>query len=134
MTIAEVAKKYDLTADTLRYYERSGLIPPVERTPGGIRNYGEGDCNWIELVKCMRGAGVSIEALAEYCELTRQGDGTITARKELLMEERRRLREKQEILQKTLDRLNYKIGRYEEAEKTGRLEWEKSRDDGKDCW
>ena len=64
MTIAEVSKKYEISADTLRYYERVGLIPPVPRTSGGIRDYDEASCGWIELMKCLRAAGVQIEALS----------------------------------------------------------------------
>lgn len=129
MTITEVSKKYDLTQDTLRYYERIGLIPPVARTKSGIRNYDEGACAWIELAKCMRSAGISIEALIEYCELTQQGDGTITARKNVLVEERRKLRDKMEDMKKTLDRLDHKIDVYETAEKTGVLSWKKPQDE-----
>ena len=66
MRIAEASQKYDITADTLRYYERIGLIPPVNRNANGIRNYTKEDCNWVEFIKCMRGAGLSIEVLIEY--------------------------------------------------------------------
>ena len=77
MTIAEVSRKYDISADTLRYYERIGLIPPVPRTRGGLRDYGEESCGWIQLMKCMRAAGVQIEALIEYVDLFQQGDATL---------------------------------------------------------
>ena len=73
MTIAEVSEKYGLTADTLRYYERVGLLPPVPRTSGGIRDYGEKDCGWIEFIKCMRGAGLPVEVLIDYVQLFQQG-------------------------------------------------------------
>ena len=73
MTIAEASKKYDISADTLRYYERIGLIPPVPRTKSGIRDYDEASCGWIQLMKCMRKAGVQIEALIEYVALYQQG-------------------------------------------------------------
>jgi len=115
MTIAEVGKKYDISADTLRYYERIGLIPNVNRTQSGIRNYSEEDCRWIEFIKCMRSAGLPIEVLMEYVSLFQQGDSTIEARKELLTDQRRKLLEKMEEMQKTLDRLNYKIGSYEKT-------------------
>jgi DNA-binding transcriptional MerR regulator len=123
MTITEVAKLYDISADTLRYYERIGLIPPVLRTKSGNRDYDKESCSWIELAKCMRSAGVTIEALIEYCALTQRGDSTITARKELLIDERVKILEKMDEMQKTLERLNYKISVYAEAEKTGILEW-----------
>lgn len=115
MTIAEVSKKYGLSADTLRYYERIGLIPPVPRTKGGVRDYGEESCGWIELMKCMRAAGVQIEALIEYVNLFRQGDSTIGARKALLMEQRDQLLARMEEMQSSLNLLNEKIDRYEQS-------------------
>ena len=109
MTIAEVCKKYDITADTLRYYERIGLIPRVPRTSGGIRDYDEESCGWIELMKCMRKAGVEIEALIEYVALFKQGDETIDARKGILIEQRRRLEERMADMQRSLDTWELKI-------------------------
>lgn len=113
MTIAEVSKKYELSPDTLRYYERIGLIPPVPRNKSGIRDYDQSSCQWIELMKCMRAAGVQIEALIEYVALFQQGDSTIDARKALLMEQRDRLVARMAEMQQSLDRLNDKIRRYE---------------------
>ena len=115
MTIAEVSKRYDISPDTLRYYERIGLIPPVPRNKSGIRDYGEESCSWIELMKCMRRAGVQIEALIEYVALFQQGDSTIAARKALLVEQREQLIQRMENMQKSLDRLNYKIQNYEKS-------------------
>ena len=94
MTIAETAKKYDISADTLRYYERIGLIPPVPRTRSGIRDYDESSCGWVEFTKCMRGAGLQIEALIEYVSLFRQGDETSDARRAILIEQRGQLAER----------------------------------------
>ena len=127
MTIKEVAEKYGISGDTLRYYERVGMIPPVSRTPSGIRDYGEQDLGWVELVLCMRGAGLPIEAIIEYVKLFRMGDSTFGARLELLREQRDELLEKKATIEATIDRLNYKIERYEEAVRTGHLSW----DDGK---
>lgn len=115
MTIAEVSRRYELSADTLRYYERIGLIPPVPRTSGGIRDYDETSCQWIELMKCMRGAGVQIEALIEYVALFQQGDETVDARKAILVEQREQLMARMEEMQASLDRLNDKIERYEQG-------------------
>ena len=80
MTIAEVSRKYDITADTLRYYERIGLIPHVPRSKSGIRDYDEASCRWIELMKCMRKAGVQIEALIAYVALYQKGDSKLENR------------------------------------------------------
>ena len=113
MTIAETSRKYNMTADTLRYYERIGLIPPVPRTKGGIRNYDENSCRWIELMKCLRSAGVQIEALIEYAALSRQGEGTEERRKAILIEQREQLLARMEEMQRSLDRLNYKIENYD---------------------
>ena len=115
MTITEVSKKYDLSQDTLRYYERIGLIPSVNRKKSGIRDYTEEDCRWIEFIKCMRNAGLPIEVLFEYFRLFQQGDATIEARKELLTEQRKQLITRIEDMQETLERLNYKIDSYEQA-------------------
>ena len=114
MTIAEVSKKYDISADTLRYYERIGLNPPVTRNRSGIRDYTEADCRWVEFAKCMRGAGLQVEALVEYVALFQQGDETVPARKRLLIEQRDQLFERMALLQQTLERLNRKIEGYEQ--------------------
>jgi len=113
MTITQVSKKYGLSADTLRYYERIGLITGINRNKSGIRDYHEEDCKWIEFIKCMRNAGLSIEVLIEYVTLFRQGDGTIGKRKELLIEQRKNLIEKMEGMKETLKRLDHKIEQYD---------------------
>ena len=115
MTITEVCEKFDISQDTLRYYERIGLIPRVNRNKSGIRDYTEEDCNWVEFIKCMRGAGLPIEVLIEYVGLFQQGDETIEARKELLIDQRKQLITKMEDMKKTLERLNYKIAVYEQV-------------------
>ena len=113
MTITEVAEKYGLSTDTLRYYERVGLIAPVQRTKGGIRNYGEIDCRAVEFIKCMRGAGVAIEALVEYVSLFQKGDKTRKARRDILLKERDLLMVRFTEMQKALDKLNFKIANYD---------------------
>ena len=114
MTIAEVSKKYDLTADTIRYYERIGLIPTIPRTKNGIRDFDEESCSWIEFIKCMRNAGRELEILLEYVNLFRQGKNTVKARKKLLEEQREKLKEKQESINVTIERLDYKLELYDE--------------------
>lgn len=125
MTIKEVSEKYGLSQDTLRYYEKIGVIPPVTRTSGGIRNYTEKDISWVANAVCMRNAGLPVEVIAEYCRLFSMGDSTIGARLELLTEQRKKLIEQKEQLEAEISRLDYKIGRYEIAVKTGVLSWEK---------
>ena len=115
MKIAAVCEQYDISPDTLRYYERIGLIPPVNRNGSGIRDYNEVDVRRVEFIKCMRSAGLPIETLIEYVALVQQGDKTIEARKEILIEQREHLIARMAEMQKTLDVLDYKIKVYENA-------------------
>ena len=115
MKIAEVSEKYGLSVDTLRYYERVGLIPPVNRNGGGIRDYNELDLRRVDFIKCMRSAGLPVEVLIDYVALVQQGDKTIEARKEILVEQRKLLMDRMSEMQKTLDILNHKIEVYEKA-------------------
>lgn len=112
MTIAEVSKMYELTADTLRYYERIGLIPPVTRNSSGNRDYTEDDCKWVQFIKCMRNAGLSIETLIEYVNLFQKNYDTSVERKALLLEQRRIIEGKIEELKNTLSYLDVKIEGY----------------------
>lgn len=116
MMIAEVSEKFNVSQDTLRYYERIGLIPRVNRNKSGIRNYTEEDCKWVHFIKCMRQrAGLPVEVLIEYVGLFQQGDETFEARKELLIEQRELLIIKIEDMKKTLEILDDKIARYEQT-------------------
>lgn len=113
MKIAEVSKKYGVSSDTLRYYERVGLLHRVPRNASGVRDYGEADCARIEFVKCMRNAGVPIETLIEYLQLYEQGDETAPRRKALLIEQRDLIQQRIDAMQEGLNRLNTKIESYE---------------------
>jgi DNA-binding transcriptional MerR regulator len=115
MKIAAVSERYGISSDTLRYYERIGLIPPVNRNESGIRDYNEIDVRRVEFIKCMRSAGLPIEALIEYVGLVQQGDKTIEARKEILKEQRQQLVTRIKEMQNTLDILDHKIKVYENA-------------------
>jgi DNA-binding transcriptional MerR regulator len=121
MTIAEAGVQYGLSTDTLRYYERIGLIPPVTRNRSGIRSYSEMDCQWVGFIKRMRTAGIPVETLIDYVRLFRQGEETRETRKAILREQRKLLAVRIAELQKTLDKLDYKIANYDdivfEAEK-----------------
>ena len=111
MTIKEVSEQLSITQDTLRYYEKAGMIPPVTRTERGIRDYQEEDLEWVKLATCMRNAGLPVKVMIDYLNLYQQGNSTIQARCKLLKE--------------TLERLNYKIAKYEVAVETGKLTWDK---------
>lgn len=111
MTIKEVSKKYGISQDTLRYYEKVGIIRPVTRK-NGIRQYGEQELANIEFVICMRSAGVSVETLIQYIQLFEQGEGTEAMRRQLLIDEREKLKNKIADMNAALEKLNYKIDVY----------------------
>ncbi len=123
MTIKEVSKRCDISADTLRFYEKMKVIPRIERNKSGIRNYTEADLGWINNAKCMRKAGLSIEAIARYVELFMEGETTVSARLELLQEQREILFRRREEIEETITLLNHKIKIYENAAETGNLEF-----------
>jgi DNA-binding transcriptional MerR regulator len=115
MKISEVSEQSGLSVDTLRYYEKVGLIPPVNRTDGGIRDYSELDVRRVDFIKCMRTAGLPVEVLLKYFKLVEQGGETIEVRKEILQTQRARLMVRMAEMQETLDLLNHKIQVYENA-------------------
>ena len=110
----------------MRYYERVGVIPQVNRTSGGIRDYKQQDLDWIENAVCMRNAGVSIETIIEYVGLFLEGDATINARLRLLEDELEQLNSKREQLDQAISKLKFKVSRYKIAAETGILSWEEN--------
>lgn len=126
MIIKEVSEKFELSQDTLRYYERIGMIPKVNRTSGGIRDYTEEDLAWVGLAKCMRSAGLTVEVVVDYVKLFQEGDETISARLTLLEEQRDSLIDQKSKIDEMLDRLDYKIEMYEKAVVSGKLVWNKN--------
>ncbi len=113
MTIKEISEQLNISQDTLRYYEKIGLIKKVPRTLGGIRDYQQEQINNINFIKCMRDAGVSIDALVKYLSLFESDVPTEKERKEILIEEREKLRQKLEQIKVAYEKLNYKIEMYE---------------------
>lgn len=112
MKISEVSELMGLSVDTLRYYEKEGLITNIQRIKT-IRNYTEHDLKRIEFVKCLRGAGVSIQSLKLYLDLVDQGDHTSDQRKDILIAERDRILEEALKIGAVLDLMNTKIHNYE---------------------
>ena len=113
MNIKEVSEKYDLTPDTLRYYERIGVIPPITRDKNGYRDFSETDLNWVYFAKVLRNAGVSVEGLIDYASLSREGGETLGARKAILQEHFDNAEEKIKALQEARDYLKYKLDNFE---------------------
>lgn len=128
LSIKEVSEKYNISQDTLRYYERVGMIPPVNRNASGIRRYDEEDLGWVEMALCMRNAGLPVEVMIEYLKLYQAGKKTIKARLSLLQDQREVLIAQRDNIDVMLERLDYKIERYEIAAKTGKLAWPEAKD------
>lgn len=115
MTISEVSKAFAVTPEALRYYERIGLLPKIEKDKSGHRNYTEQDLDWVYYVTALRKAGVSIDALLQYVSLFREGDATREARRQILLQERARLAERMGEMQKALAYLDLKIENYDQS-------------------
>lgn len=124
LTIKQVSQLYNVSQDTLRYYEKVGMIPTVNRTKSGIRDYQDEDIDWVQMAICMRNAGLPVEVMAEYVKLYQQGDETFKQRLDLLENQYQSLLKQREKIDETLEKLKYKISRYEIAVETGNLSWD----------
>lgn len=114
MNIKETADMFGLTVDTIRYYEKIKVIPPITRDKRGYRTFTRRDLNWIFLVKSLRNAGVSIESLIEFAALSQLNGEERLAQKDILRKQLDELDEKLAALQKTRDLLAYKIDTYDD--------------------
>lgn len=113
MTIREIAAKTNMSTDTLRYYERIGLLPSVPRNAVGIRNYDEYFVNFINFIKKLKASGMSLEHIIDYIRLAEMGDATIQERKKLLAEAREMLLDKINSLQLVAELADYQLRNYE---------------------
>ncbi|WP_027968184.1 stress response transcriptional regulator NmlR [Streptococcus equinus] len=113
MNIKKVSEQTGVSADTIRYYERIGLLPRVRRNKSGIRDFSEQDIATLEFIRCFRRAGMSVESLIEYMNLVEQGEGTEEARMHLLQEQRDKLDARIDELLATRKRMDYKIKNYQ---------------------
>lgn len=112
MTIKEVSERTGVSIDTLRYYERIGVIPPIPRTSSGIRDYDERAIHWVEFIVKFKKAGASLETIIEYIRLAHSGDSTQEARRDLLLDLKQEIETRMQELQECLDLANYKIEHY----------------------
>ena len=113
-SIQEVSKKTGLTAHTLRYYEKEGLLSGVERTQGGFRQYTDEDLERLGLICCLKNTGMSIQEIARFVQLTHEGDHTLEERVELLRAHRERVLERMDEMQKYLDKVTWKLNFFTE--------------------
>lgn len=118
-TVGEIAKKLNVAPSTLRYYDKEGLLPFVERSDGGIRLFKDSDLEGLKMIECLKKTGMSIKDIKTFTELCQLGDSSIHERLQLIDKQRETVLEQQRRLQETLDTLNYKHWYYETAEKAG---------------
>ena len=115
-SITEVSEKYQISSNTLRYYDCLGLLPDIPRQSNGNRYFTENNLKWLEMIICLRHSGIPIETLVNYAELLKQGKGTEKERENLLREQLATLYQKQANLQRSIDRLEHKISLYESGD------------------
>lgn len=121
-TVGEMAKLLGVTASTLRYYDKEGLLPFVERSSGGIRMFQESDIEWLQVIGCMKKAGMSIRDIKQYIEMALQGDETIGLRLDMFRRQREALKAQMEELRHAMEMVEYKCWYYETAKAAGTTE------------
>ena len=112
LTIAEAAERAGISAHTIRYYERAGLLAPIERTDSGHRRFAAEDIEWIVVITKLRATGMSIRRIREYAELVREGDGNELERLALLESHREEVLRRLDEVQRNLELVDYKIALY----------------------
>ncbi len=118
-TVGEMAKKIGVAPSTLRYYDKEGLLPFVERSGGGIRMFKEDDLDWLSIIECLKKTGMPIKEIKKFVDWCIEGDSTIEQRLELIDNQREAVLKQIAQLHETLDTLNYKHWYYETAKKAG---------------
>lgn len=121
-TVGEAAKLLNVAPSTLRYYDKEGLLPFVERSDGGMRVFADKDFGWLRLVECLKKSGLSIKDIKSYLDMTVKGDETIEDRLMLLRRQKEKVERQMEELRQTLNILNYKCWYYETAKEAGTTE------------
>ena len=121
-TVGEMAKLLGVTASTLRFYDKEGLLPFVERSSGGIRMFRESDIEWLRVIECMKKAGMSIKDIRQYIELALKGDDTIELRLMMFRRQKKVLQQKMAEMQHTMAMVEYKCWYYETAKAAGTVE------------
>lgn len=118
-TVGETARRLGVAASTLRYYDKEGLLPFVERSSGGIRMFKESDFEWLSIIECLKKAGMPIKEIRKFIDWCLEGDSTIEQRLQLIQEQKRRVEEQIVQMQETLGVLEYKEWYYEKAKEAG---------------
>lgn len=118
-SIGQVAKKMGLTAHTLRFYEKEGLLPFVRKTSSGLRVFMESDLEWLVIIECLKGCGLQLKDIKQYIDWCQDGDATINQRLELLKQQKQRLTEQMAQINRHMEKIDFKIAYYEDAKTHG---------------
>ena len=118
-TVGEMAKLLGVPTSTLRYYDKEGLLPFVERSPGGMRLFQEKDYEWLQVIECLKKTGMPLKDIRVYVNMAMRGDSTIDDRLKLVLKQRETVLAQMADLQKTLDTLEFKRWYYETAKQAG---------------
>lgn len=118
-TVGEAAKKMGVPASTIRYYDKEGLLPFVERSGGGLRMFKEEDFEWLKIIECLKCTGMSIKEIKEFVDWCVEGDSTIEKRLALITRQREAIKEKLKQTEEALHLLDYKCWYYETAQRAG---------------
>ena len=121
-TISETAAKLGLTAPTLRYYDKEGLLPFIDRSVSGIRLFKDADFEWLHLIECLKATGMPIKDIKQFIDWYTEGDSTLQKRSDMFHERKKIVEEQIESLRKTLDTISYKCWFYDTAVAAGTAE------------
>ncbi len=125
-TVGEMARKIGVAPSTLRYYDKEGLLPNVERSGGGVRLFKDDDLSWLNIIECLKKTGMSIKEIKQFVDWCMEGDSTIEQRLELIDRQREEVERQMKQLKNTLETLEYKHWYYDTAKKAGTCEIHKS--------
>lgn len=118
-SIARAAEICGLTAHTLRYYDKEGLLPFVERTNAGIRKFKEGDFEWLAIIACLKSTGMPVKQIRQFIDWCLQGDAALEQRLNVFLERRQQVEAQLAVLNKCLEKIDYKIWYYQTALEAG---------------
>lgn len=118
-TVGEMAKRLGVTASALRYYDKEGLLPFVERTKSGIRMFKDEDYEWLKIIECLKKTGMSLKDIRKFVYMAMEGDRTVDERLTLIKARQKEVERQIEQLKETLEALNFKRWYYETAKKYG---------------
>ncbi len=121
-TIAEISKRCNLTAHTLRYYDKEGLLPFVDRTPSGVRKFKDEDFEWLAIIVCLKNTGMPVKQIKIFIDWCIEGDITIPKRYKMFIEQKKRVEEQMAELNRCMEKIEYKISYYERALETGTMD------------